>query len=163
MVPLNAQLGISRSPWSKLARRADNLGRMRRMFAVVLACCAGCGTTEQPPVEAASDAAVDPGPVIARASGFEPGWLLEVDAARIRFEYDYGERAATVPLVERLEEQGAQVFEGRTGDSRLRARFVGTPCTAPSGRPMPETVVVQFESRTWHGCGTLDPEADAER
>jgi predicted AlkP superfamily pyrophosphatase or phosphodiesterase/heat shock protein HslJ/uncharacterized membrane protein len=99
--------------------------------------------------QAAPDVA-DPAPVLFRATGNEPGWLLEIREAVITLAADYGERRLTVPT------PAPEVGPGRRryASQGLAVTILETLCVdGMSGRPNPQTVTVLFDGRELRGCG----------
>ncbi len=98
-----------------------------------------------------------------RATGNEPGWHLEIrsdqetdSGKRIRFVYDYGERDAVLhapapvsdPDLRRTE------YRGENGELTIVVLIVGEACTdTMRGEPFESTVTVEFQRRSYHGCG----------
>jgi len=100
---------------------------------------------EQAPSAAAGDT-----PMLFRATGNEPGWLLEIRAAEMTLLADYGERRLTVPTPapETIPGGRRYVTQG------LTATVLDTLCVdGMSGRPNPQTVTIVFDGRELSGCG----------
>ena len=93
--------------------------------------------------------------------GNEPGWIVQVtEGRRIHFEYDYGESEVYTPVPERSTDAEGRVVEYHavTESADLRVRIEAEPCTDDmSGFPVPATVQVTLDGRTFRGCGGPAP------
>jgi predicted AlkP superfamily pyrophosphatase or phosphodiesterase/heat shock protein HslJ len=89
-------------------------------------------------------------PILFRATGSEPGWLLEIRATETTLLADYGERRLTVPTPVPESIPGGRRYAAQG----LSARILDTLCVdGMSGRPNPQTVSVVFDGRELNGCG----------
>lgn len=123
---------------------------MRTLFfaaclGTALAACAPA-VDEPPPALAPAG----PTPILFRATGNEPGWLLEIRAAQTTLAADYGERRLSVatPAPETIANGRRYAAQG------LTVTILDVLCVdGMSGRPHPQTVSVLFEGRELKGCG----------
>ena len=96
-----------------------------------------------------------------RAVGNEPGWHLEIiQGDRIRFVYDYGERAAITPAPEPEPEPeadeaaGRTVYHAETEAHNLKVVIRDEPCTdSMSGEQFEAAVMVELDGESFRGCG----------
>jgi heat shock protein HslJ len=89
-------------------------------------------------------------PVLFRATGNEPGWLLEIREAETTLLADYGERRLTVPTPVADAIPGGRRYAARG----LTATILDTVCVdGMSGRPSPQSVTVAVDGRDLRGCG----------
>jgi CubicO group peptidase (beta-lactamase class C family)/uncharacterized membrane protein len=98
-----------------------------------------------------------------RATGNEPGWYIEIrddsearEGKRIRFVFDYGQRDAILHASNPEPEPGLRrtVYRGKNGDLRIVVEIEGNACSdSMSGEQFESTVTVEFQGRTYRGCG----------
>jgi len=98
-----------------------------------------------------------------RATGNEPGWYIEIRndlearaGKRIRFVSDYGQREVTLHASDPDPEPGLRrtVYRGENGDLHIIVEIMGSTCwDSMSGEEFESTVTVQFQGRTYRGCG----------
>lgn len=92
-----------------------------------------------------------------RATGFEPGWLLELYAigGEGLFVGDYGDFSVEFSTpAPRSGGEGIRIFEPVTDDGRPLTIIVREePCVEPSGVELPYTVTIIYDNRTFEGCG----------
>jgi putative lipoprotein len=91
-----------------------------------------------------------------RATGNEPGWLLEVQPDRIVFAGAGGEQAIVprpAPAVDPA--QGATTYAAATEAHRLRVRIEDGACAdTMSGEQFGARVTVDLDGREYRGCGS---------
>lgn len=94
---------------------------------------------------------------IFRATGFEPGWHLEIFSDSIRYVLDYGERsfATPTPDPETDREKGETVYQFESDITSGTIRIADEECTAPSGREFSSTVYLTVDGKEYRGCGRL--------
>lgn len=104
---------------------------------------------------------VDPPPLLFQASGFEPGWRVEIRRGRwIHAIWDYGEQEAwtPVPVPEVDAQTGRITYRAQTERTTLELRIDPTSCTAGgSGLPLPTTVTLRVAGQDLQGCGSAAP------
>jgi len=91
-----------------------------------------------------------------RASGNEPGWVLELFADRMVFVGAYGAQRVTASRAEgaNIGPPEAAVYTGIAGNHRLTARVLPGPCfDTMSGEQFESTVQVELDGKTYRGCG----------
>jgi heat shock protein HslJ len=96
------------------------------------------------------------GPV--RATGNEPGWVVEIAPTEITLILDYGERRLSAPVA--VPERGAGVTRYRTeaDGSRIELTLRERICAdTMTGMPYPYEASLMVDSRELQGCGG-DPE-----
>lgn len=100
-------------------------------------------------------------PVVFRAVGNEPGWIVEIVEERyIRFHHAYGARDAYIPLPEPSFDFAttATVYHGVTEEYDLRVTIEPVACSdTMSGRGFASTVTVILNGEVFRGCGTETP------
>jgi len=92
-----------------------------------------------------------------RATGNEPGWLLEIGPAdTLTFEDHYGASRRTFTAVRTLPGDGDDVvLEGGSGAATIRVTLRQQSCQdSMSGDGFPTTVVVDVDGQRRQGCGT---------
>jgi membrane-bound inhibitor of C-type lysozyme len=92
--------------------------------------------------------------VTLRATGNEPGWLLEAGpGSRLGFSYDYGNHQLELNDARPLEE-GDGLVAG-DGERRLEVRIEPGPCLdTMSDQSFPLRVEVRLDGERYSGCGT---------
>ncbi|WP_232798227.1 COG3650 family protein [Salinibacter altiplanensis] len=93
-----------------------------------------------------------------RATGQEPGWIVEVTEDRLRFAWAYAQHEVTTSQFDEETDGGRIVYEADT--DRGPVRVVATPqyCTDPmSGRLFSHTVTVTLDGDLHAGCGHPTP------
>jgi heat shock protein HslJ len=89
-----------------------------------------------------------------RAVGNEPGWTLDIGAARMQLVADYGATRADVPTPAAVRIEGGRRFEARTEAHTLVVTILDRVCAdTMTGMPRPATVEVSFDGRLLKGCG----------
>ena len=90
-----------------------------------------------------------------RATGNEPGWVLEVLADRIVFIDAYGARRVATPRPARLGgAAGDEVYVATTESHRLAVRIRPEPCVdSMSGTRHGSSVEVELDGAARRGCG----------
>lgn len=92
-----------------------------------------------------------------RATGFEPGWHLEIFPDSISYVLDYGKRSFSTPVSDPKADpqQGETIYqvEGDTHSGQIR--IVDEECTAPSGKEFPNTVFLTMDGDEYRGCGKM--------
>jgi len=98
-----------------------------------------------------------------RGTGNEPGWFIEIrddlearDGKRILFVFDYGQQEAILHTSDSEPEPGLRrtVYRGENGDLQIVVEIEGNPCLdTMSGEQFESTVTVEFQGRTYRGCG----------
>lgn len=92
-----------------------------------------------------------------RATGQEPGWLLDLQAdGRMDIETDYGEAVYRFPPVEPETDAGSgrTVYRIETEANRATIVIEDEPCRdAMSGWPFEATVRMDLDGREYEGCG----------
>lgn len=105
---------------------------------------------------------VDAPPLRFEATGFEPGWRVEIRGERwIHVEWDYGEQEAytPVPSPEVDAQTGRLTYHAETGRTTLELVIDPTSCIAGgSGLERATTVTVRVDGRELSGCGSAAPE-----
>ncbi|MGF1588258.1 MAG: MliC family protein [Pleurocapsa sp.] len=93
-------------------------------------------------------------PVDFRATGNEPGWLLEiVDAHHIRILTDYGNNQVVTPAPAPQTNE-AKIYEVETPAHKLRIVIQPEACTdTMSGEKFESQVTVLLDGETFVGCG----------
>ncbi|PSJ43812.1 hypothetical protein C7H85_16345 [Zobellella endophytica] len=92
--------------------------------------------------------------VTLRATGNEPGWLLEVSEGRqIRFSYNYGENQLLLPDPETLADDAG--YRAASTDHRLEVEVRHESCQDDmSGEAFPYRVTVTLDDQPYRGCGS---------
>ncbi|WP_375056029.1 YbaY family lipoprotein [Zobellella sp. DQSA1] len=92
--------------------------------------------------------------VTLRATGNEPGWLLEVSTGQqIRFSYNYGEHQLVLPNPETLDDDAG--YRAASADHRLEVSVSQEGCQDDmSGEEFPYRVVVTLDGQDYRGCGS---------
>jgi heat shock protein HslJ/membrane-bound inhibitor of C-type lysozyme len=94
-----------------------------------------------------------------RATGNEPGWLLDITGAKMTLLADYGKKRIEVPTPRPETSAGLRRYTSNYGGKDLTVSIFERRCTdTMSGMQHPNAVVVVFEGKTLHGCGG-DPAA----
>jgi membrane-bound inhibitor of C-type lysozyme/uncharacterized membrane protein len=90
-----------------------------------------------------------------RAVGNEPGWLVEIDAARIAFTGDYGDTVVSTPAVApEIIAGGRTTYHANTDGHELRIEIEDRPCSdGMSDQEYPSAVTLRLDGRTYQGCG----------
>jgi uncharacterized membrane protein/membrane-bound inhibitor of C-type lysozyme len=92
-----------------------------------------------------------------RATGNEPGWMLEIrNRHSLLLDYDYGESRIETKLAGPVEESTKQrtIFSANVDGQALTIEIYATECTdSMSGFEFESTVVVNIGGRILHGCG----------
>jgi putative lipoprotein len=91
-----------------------------------------------------------------RASGNEPGWVLEMFADRLVFVGDYGATRASTPRPALQEQPGSgeRAYAAVTEAHRLTVRVRRAPCVdTMSGEQFEASVEVELDGRPYRGCG----------
>jgi uncharacterized membrane protein/membrane-bound inhibitor of C-type lysozyme len=91
-----------------------------------------------------------------RATGNEPGWVLELGPDAFRLYYDYGKSLAAFPLLEPKSDAGKRetAYMGETESHRIEIVIRGVECqdTMADDR-FESTVTVTLDGRELRGCG----------
>ncbi|WP_176441987.1 YbaY family lipoprotein [Zobellella denitrificans] len=92
--------------------------------------------------------------VTLRATGNEPGWVLEVTAGQqIRFNYNYGANELLLPTPEALPDDAG--YRAASADHRLEVSVSQERCQDDmSGEEFPYRVLVTLDDQQFRGCGT---------
>ncbi|WP_445395979.1 YbaY family lipoprotein [Zobellella sp. An-6] len=92
--------------------------------------------------------------VTLRATGNEPGWLLEVSAGQqIRFSYNYGENQLLLPTPEALPNDAG--YRAASADHRIEVSVSQEDCQDDmSGEAFPYRVLVTLDGQPYRGCGS---------
>jgi uncharacterized membrane protein len=91
-----------------------------------------------------------------RASGNEPGWVLELMSDRMVFVGAYGAERVTTPRTGGAggSTPGAAVYAGVVEGHRLTARVIPGPCfDTMSGEQLASSVEVELDGKRYRGCG----------
>lgn len=91
-----------------------------------------------------------------RATGNEPGWLLEMDAdLQIEFVGDYGNYRVITPVpVPDLDSPQRSSYHAVTESHDLLLTIETKPCQdSMSGMQFPQQVRILLDGRAYHGCG----------
>jgi putative lipoprotein len=92
-----------------------------------------------------------------RATGNEPGWVLEIsERTRIDLSYDYGASRIQANAAEPVDDQQAMrtTWEASVDDLQLRLEISAVACTdSMSGEQFESTVVIYLGDRQLNGCG----------
>jgi uncharacterized membrane protein len=92
-----------------------------------------------------------------RATGNEPGWVLEIsERTRIDLSYDYGASRIQAISSEPASDPQAMrtTWEANADDQALKIEISATACTdSMSGEPFESTVVIYLGDRKLSGCG----------
>ena len=127
--------------------------------------CAGCSRGDAANAEAGHDADLFPGPPgdpgsLLHASGFEPGWTLDVYDDRMVYVGRYGEERVVTPPPEPLPtkdpdaEPKQRTWVAHTDTYDFKVRVVDEPCRDPrGGTPLPLTVYLSVGGQEYQGCG----------
>lgn len=89
------------------------------------------------------------------ASGNEPGWSLAViPNKKIVLNMNYGKDKFEFPFSDAQKgDQDATEFTTNIKDHTLTAKFENKRCTDDADIKHPMTVTIQFDGKTYHGCG----------
>jgi uncharacterized membrane protein len=93
-----------------------------------------------------------------RATGNEPGWVLELFGDRIVFAGDYGARRLTTPRPPRQvgSATGEEVYVAATPTERMTVRIRPRPCVdTMSGQQHGTAVEVELDDKAYRGCGDV--------
>ncbi|MFH5883789.1 MliC family protein [Halalkalibaculum sp. DA3122] len=90
-----------------------------------------------------------------RASGFEPGWHLELFPDTTTFVLDYGEYSFSAPTTEPdyNPDSTETVYQMNAADHHISIRITAEECIAPSGKEFPSTTLLTVDDKTYRGCG----------
>lgn len=92
-----------------------------------------------------------------RATGNEPGWLLEITAGdKLSFSYNYGENTLIVPAFEAENNQATHQsrYQVTTHDHRLSVTITEEACQDDmSGEHLPARVSIELDGNRYQGCG----------
>jgi uncharacterized membrane protein len=92
-----------------------------------------------------------------RATGNEPGWVLEVrEGERLDLSYDYGQSSLSVPIDETSTDTASRTttFSGTAAGLKLTVTLSGEGCSdTMSDETFPTRVEVAFAERKLSGCG----------
>ena len=91
-----------------------------------------------------------------RATGNEPGWVLEIGAGGVAFEYDYGASRVEFPPLEPVVDAGRREtrYAGASRDHAIEVLIEGSDCRdSMSGESFASRVLVTLDGRDFHGCG----------
>jgi putative lipoprotein len=90
-----------------------------------------------------------------RAVGNEPGWFVEIDAARIAFTGDYGDTVVSTPAVApEVETSGRTTWHATTEAHELEIATEDRSCSdGMSDQEYPLGVTVRLDGKTYQGCG----------
>ncbi|WP_373487909.1 META domain-containing protein [Blastomonas sp.] len=119
---------------------------MRFLILPLVMFAAGCAANAPSPQSAGRDGAT----YVAR--GQEPGWIVRMDDATIRYEGDYGATVLSSPRP-----RGAAIANGQRYSARdLVVEITNTPCQdVMSGERFADTVRVTARGTTVSGCGGI--------
>lgn len=126
------------------------------------ACSAGDASHAERPEEADPfpGAPGDPGGHL-HASGFEPGWTLDIYSDRMVYVGRYGEERVVTPPPEPLPQTDPaadpkeRTWVAHTDAHDIKVRVVEEPCRGPSGRASDEfTVFLSVDGQEYRGCGS---------
>lgn len=96
-----------------------------------------------------------------RATGNEPGWLLEITAGdKLSFSYNYGENTLIVPVTEPLTDQASRQtrYQIATDAHRMEVTITDESCTDDmSGEQMAARVGIELDGKRYQGCGQALP------
>ena len=127
-------------------------------FALLTASCAN-GPPDGSPTEPSQADSPD-----FHGIGQEPGWLLDIHhGGPLVFEYAYGQKQLVVPAPEpqKVQPSGNILYRANAGEQDLQVTIMPSHCTdAMSGRPFDYTVTVTLDGKSFHGCGTRNPDQD---
>ena len=90
-----------------------------------------------------------------RALGNEPGWQLEIRTGEhLLWVGDYGASRTLLQNPTLVKESGLRRYRAGEGDQQLEVTIGDEFCTdTMKGEQFPSTVTVNFEGRSYHGCG----------
>ncbi|WP_198650102.1 YbaY family lipoprotein [Zobellella maritima] len=92
-----------------------------------------------------------------RATGNEPGWLLEITAGdKLSFSYNYGENTLIVPAFDAKHDKSAHQtrYQATTDTHRLSVIITEQACQDDmSGEPLPARVNIELNGHSYQGCG----------
>jgi len=92
-----------------------------------------------------------------RATGNEPGWVLEIrDGDRLDLSYDYGQShlSATISRTEPDPASRSTRFTGTAGERRIQVLLTAGTCRdTMADEIFPTRVEVRFDDRQLKGCG----------
>ena len=92
-----------------------------------------------------------------RATGNEPGWIVEIrEGKTIVVDTHYGTRhyeiTASAPVVDA--DRGSQLYRGEDAVPAFEMILIDAPCVDDmSGEHFPTTVRLQIDDQTFDGCG----------
>ena len=101
-----------------------------------------------------ASSAIEAGTKVFRATGNEPGWLLEITGTKMKFLGNYGQIRieAAAPVAETT--AAYRQYAARTDGHDLIVRIFDRPCSdTMTGMPYPQEVVVVFAGKQLNGCG----------
>lgn len=88
------------------------------------------------------------------ATGFEPGWRLEIHGDRLDLTTDYGERRFAVADARRSPLPDGRRYSGAADGHAVAVSVRDTLCRdAATGQPHPASVDVDVDGTLLHGCG----------
>lgn len=88
-----------------------------------------------------------------RASGNEPGWLVEIYPDSLVFVTSYGEEHYRFPDYTATDAEPF-VYEASRGGHEISVTLTDTLCLDDmSGKPFETTVTIVFDEQTLRGCG----------
>lgn len=140
--------------------------RMPIMIAALLA-LAACSTgeasnSETSEAELLPATKTDSGSLL-HASGFEPGWTLDIYPDRMVYVGRYGEERVVTPAPELLPRargdagDAERTYVAHTDSYEIRVHVLEQPCHDAGGRgPFEFTVVLDIGGQEYQGCGTRD-------
>ncbi|GAA3547805.1 YbaY family lipoprotein [Zobellella aerophila] len=92
-----------------------------------------------------------------RATGNEPGWLLEISAGdKLSFSYNYGENTLIVPVFDAETDRAARQTRYRvaTEAHQISVTITEEACTDDmSGEHLPARVNIELDGNRYRGCG----------
>jgi len=89
-----------------------------------------------------------------RASGNEPGWLLEIEGSSVRFEAADGSVRVFSRTREPVVTAGATTWTAFTTGGPLEVAAASRPCAdTMTGMPYPKSVQVSYRGKVYRGCG----------
>ncbi|ABA57020.1 membrane protein-like protein [Nitrosococcus oceani ATCC 19707] len=94
-------------------------------------------------------------PVGFRATGNEPGWIMEIiKKGEIHLLMDYGKTRIPLPEMNPTTSGESTIYETKTGTHRLRILITpGTCIDSMSGEQFQAQVILKLADKTYRGCG----------
>jgi uncharacterized membrane protein len=92
--------------------------------------------------------------VVFRATGQEPGWLLEIDDERLLLVLDYGTDTIRAGVPAPVPYEDGRYYRIETAARPVSIAITDTPCQdTMSGERFPSAVEVEVDGRRLVGCG----------